>query len=281
MSGLKWLVVVIFILGFGHVQAAACLTSGENIIAPASTCDTEPNYFAITLYELGLCTAAPTAPTTGATFDSGNFCVAVYENSAGVRLLASTDVDDDPMDARFITAPPLGTYTHGYAKLRNVFQIQFEAQFTTVLTGEAAGTGEFCRTANTTLYNDENDSSGNPTSFTRMICDGAFVWPGTMNWNLVDLGSGSQSLTGFTGIDGDTLDIYLTDGDERLSQNRSSASQILGIQTFSNTQQMGSGTNSFRLKLNASEAVYLENTGGSIAIGANPFTLSVELVNSN
>ena len=280
MNGSRWFASLVFMLGSVQVHAAGCTTSGDKVIAPTSTCDAEPNYFAITLYELGLCTAAPTAPTTGAAFDSGNVCVAVYENSAGVRLLASTDVNDDPLDARFISAPPLGAYTHGYAKLRNVFQIQFESEFTTSLTGEAAGEGAFCRTANATLYNDQKDASGNAASFARMVCDGDFVWPGTMNWNLVDLG-GSQSLTGFTGIDGDTLDIYLTDGDQQLSPDRSSVTQILGIQTFSSTQRMGSGTNSFRLKLNASEAVYLENTGGTIAIGATPFTLSVELVNSN
>ena len=63
------IVLLVTLFGFSNVAfSAACGTSGAKTVFPASDgyangCSAEPDYFELKIYDMMLCTAAPTAPT--------------------------------------------------------------------------------------------------------------------------------------------------------------------------------------------------------------------------
>ena len=97
--------------------------SGEinlGAIADPKTCMTSAEAYEFTIYEVHLCTAAPTAATTSQPIQIPS-CELVFENSAGSTIsLSSTEGESENLIGNFFK-PPNGTYTHAYLKIDNVF----------------------------------------------------------------------------------------------------------------------------------------------------------------
>ena len=105
--------------------------SGEinlGAIADPKTCMTRAEAYEFTIYEVHLCTSAPTAATTSRAIIKSS-CELVFENSTGSTIsLSSTEGESENLIGNF-SKPPNGIYTHAYLKIDNVFGVTGSATF--------------------------------------------------------------------------------------------------------------------------------------------------------
>lgn len=105
--------------------------SGEinlGAIAEPKTCMTRAEAYEFTIYEVHLCTSAPTAATTSRAIIKSS-CELVFENSTGSTVsLSSTEGESENLIGNFYK-PPNGNYTHAYLKIDNVFGVTGSATF--------------------------------------------------------------------------------------------------------------------------------------------------------
>jgi hypothetical protein len=106
------LILFLVLLGFNNtVIAAACtVTNGVTTFPSGTSCKAEPDFFQIKVYDMKLCTAAPTAPTTAAAMVLTN-CQSVL-TSVGGATVSVTNGGSSTISGT-ITRPDNGTYTHG------------------------------------------------------------------------------------------------------------------------------------------------------------------------
>ena len=110
--------------------------------AQDTNCIGGPDYYGLTIYEIGLCTATPSAPSTSATLDMSN-CQTVYVSEAG----ESVEVEDGvtrPLTGGRFTRPEIGTYTHAFFKIANRIDIRNSVEFSTPMTTIDGDSGQFC-----------------------------------------------------------------------------------------------------------------------------------------
>lgn len=276
---------------FNPAVAAVCSTSGGKTVV-SSTCQVQPNSFKITLFELAMCTAAPTAPTITRQLDSSNVCETIITDSDGIEIevtdtvATSINFESDTT----VTIPDANTFTHGYAKLSYELQIKYQTELSASFNGESSGSGTFCRTAPFTWYTDALDANGNALTPQRSICGTSLANDDDIGWlkqNVIDFNGPAvgyaASLTGYTSAGGtDNLDIYLIQSDSKLASNRNNANAMVGIQTFGTAKSIRNENpdSPFTLKLviEHDEAAYLNDNGGSLEIGTSPFTLAVDIL---
>ena len=126
----KFFLIFMIVLGTS-AGAVECTTSSSNasntVVYPLSglkSCSVTPDSIEVKLYDLGICTSAPTVNTDFTiNYDS---CVSVFESSAGrsVALSNNLQVSLDPE----ITLEET-TYTHGYIKLGSTFGVKTKFTF--------------------------------------------------------------------------------------------------------------------------------------------------------
>ena len=143
-------------------SAAGVITyqGNENAIGD---CAFAPDGYQVTIYEMGLCTSDPTAPTTSSAYDTGT-CSTVINSPSGqtINLAAGSE-----LTLTDVTRPTNGTYTHAYMVLGNSFGITVTKQFTnTMHRYDTATSGNFCWTTSGTEHNsDWSGTPANPTTF--------------------------------------------------------------------------------------------------------------------
>ena len=117
------LIFVFEITNSKDADAATCtVTSGvlsETEIK--NGCHHTPESYEIVIFEMYLCTSAPTTPTTSATVDLTN-CSQIFNNASGATANVSQGGSVDLTGT--YTRPPDGSYTHGYARMDNTFGIK-------------------------------------------------------------------------------------------------------------------------------------------------------------
>ena len=89
-------------------------------------CASAPDSYEIVAYEMYLCTAAPTAPTTSSSMGLDN-CFKNWESSSGTTLALQQNQTIDMPGT--MSRPPNGTYTHGVMLIDNTFGITMAMQF--------------------------------------------------------------------------------------------------------------------------------------------------------
>lgn len=115
---------------------SACTTSGNATVlesegtSSSAMCSAQPDTYKLTIYEMKLCTAAITAPTTSSAAVTTN-CQAVLTNTNPTAMTITKGGSSDVTGT--ITRPPNGTYTHGYMLLSNVLSIADSRIFSTSL----------------------------------------------------------------------------------------------------------------------------------------------------
>ena len=143
-------------LGLSNVAwSAACATSGATTVFPtgasgyAQRCDVEPDYFAVKIYKMMLCTSAPVAPTTAAVAGTTT-CQTVFTNATGSTVSIASGASS-PLTGT-ATRPDNGTYTHAFVEMSNVLVIGDSREYSIALDGwniDAStenGGGVFCAT---------------------------------------------------------------------------------------------------------------------------------------
>jgi hypothetical protein len=109
-------------------------------ITDSATCRTQADKLTVKIYEIGLCTAQPTAPTTTAAADLTS-CQKIFSNTSGSQVTV-TGTTSSGFSGTF-TRPPNGTYTYGYMTLGPDHAVQASLTFAsakTVTGGASSGT---------------------------------------------------------------------------------------------------------------------------------------------
>ena len=134
-------------------------TADDGNAIDANGCAIAPDLYTLTIYEIGVCTAAPTAPTT---VDASDFstCTTIFTNEAGsvTDISINTSID---LDASIDL--PFGVYGFGYVILSNSLGITKTINFTRDITDSnvvfdnAGNPGQYCWTTGGTRYNSDPD----------------------------------------------------------------------------------------------------------------------------
>ena len=154
------LLTILFLFFTNSIFAAGYCTDYENVATDVITftpsspgdpgtledCQFAPDGYEITIYEFGMCTAAPTAPTVESGADTSTNCVTVFQSESGEAFNLAAGVSFDTSSSE---KPANGTYTHGYVIMNNTFGITIAQEFGTVMGGINPGsdTGLFCSSA--------------------------------------------------------------------------------------------------------------------------------------
>ena len=252
-------------------KAAACtVTNGVYSETEIKNgCEATPDFYEIVIYKMYLCTSAPTIPTTSATVDLTN-CSQVFNSAAGSTTNVSQGASADLTGT--YTRPPTGTYTHGYAMMDNTFGITASIQIDGAMTGQAGGTGVYCRTVagsgNHTSSGSHNDES---------ICSATEVTAGKYTETLTHFGGAGEPwerIAEADNINGTTASIkgILVDTNGHLAANEGEVDKLEGLVSFANAINVTSDTTSLTMSFNLGEGMSLNRAGADVIyIGSGPF----------
>jgi hypothetical protein len=250
---------------------AECAIDGSDVVTVTdNNCSVQPASYGITMYQLYLCTSAPTAPTTSA---AGVYtsCNLVLSLDSGSRVDMTGTGNAGSFPGATFTRPPPATYTHGYMLLDNVFYVKHAAKFNESKEGSKTGTdnGLFCGTEAGT----GNESTGASTS-----CGSSAITAGEWGAQLTsfngsascvatvsvsNLGSTSNSITG----------VLETSAGIRTA-DCSDVDKLAGIQTFGTPIVITKDLKSFNVAFQVSEGMTIWENGATppvINMGSGPF----------
>lgn len=192
-------------------------------------CAFAPDEYTVTIYEMGLCTSEPTAPTSSSAYETDT-CSTVINSPSGqtINLAAGSE-----LTLTDVTRPTNGTYTHAYMVLGNSFGITVTKQFTnTMHRYNTATSGNFCWTTSGTEHNsDWGGTPANPTTFAN-CGDEEDAAPATYTEILDHFDTDTYNY-GPVSVESGNLTAYLvTDSNDRLVNAVKTADRIFGKQTL-------------------------------------------------
>ena len=255
-----------------EAQAACTITSGVvDATDVSSGCETTPAAYEITVYNIYLCTSAPTAPTTTSAMDLSN-CSTVFENSSGAT--ATLTQGGTVSLSGTATIPPPGTYTHGLVYMDNIFKLTAAFEFSASQTGLVSGSGVYCATSgNTGTTSSSGDHSNNS------ICDSSPVTAQQFTEILNSFDSTSFDATASaTNINstGVNMAAYLVDADTNLSANDSDSDRLFVSTTFASNIEATTSTSQVGISFNVGEGMFLGDDGsGNLQMGTGPFQMTI------
>lgn len=249
--------------------------------AEASHCISAPDYYGLTIYEIGLCTATPSAPSTDATLDMSN-CQIVYVSDTG----ESVEVEDGvtrPLSGGQFTRPQIGTYTHAFFKIANRIDIRNSVEFSTTMTTIDGDSGSFC-------WSKTVEISPDITTTDPLIECGTSAPAasdiGTTTDILGDFGTGEDAQTiRFVSIpvSTGTLTAYLVDADGHLPIEGEAVTHILAVQQFTTPPAVTATTTfmdlAFRVSQGMSVSVDEANLTRIGHFSSGPFAAQISVSN--
>ncbi len=256
-------------------SAAGVITyqGNENAIGD---CVFAPDGYQVTIYEMGLCTSDPTAPTTSSAYETDT-CSTVINSPSGqtINLAAGSE-----LTLTDVTRPTNGTYTHAYMVLGNSFGITVTKQFTnTMHRYDTATSGNFCWTTSGTKYNsDWGGPPANPTTFANCGTEGEAA-PAMYTEILDDFDEDTYNY-GPVSVESGNLTAYLvTDSNDRLVNAVKTADRIFGKQTLGTAVEVTNTSSTFVVSFGVNQATspHMSNEGSLntydvIAFGSGPFS---------
>ncbi len=254
-----------------------CETSGGAVIFPVSShCDYEPDTYSITIYQLGLCTSAPTAPDVDSVAGLSS-CTTVYNNPAGATISVSTAAPV-VLSGGTVTVPPAGTYAYGYVILANTIRVATSITFTTPRTGQVGGTsGPVCWTVDQSLL--RYDPFTNTSQ-----CDSSVGPVGTLTVLFNTLAGEALIYSGSETIPetGDLLTAYLLESTGFILRNNidepsTTANRILGVLTFLSPVIVPAQPVSFDIAFRTSSGLGInsEPSTGKVKFDPGPFFFKI------
>jgi len=249
------LILLVAFFGFSNVVfSAACETQSGNstIIAGAgyaNSCSAEPDYYEVKIYEMGLCSSAPTAPTTSSKIDTTS-CQTVMTSTSGSSISVVKGTTTSIPGT--INRPVNGTYTHGYIRISNDFVLKDSRQYSISLS-DGTNPGDHCATT----------SSG-------MACDTSAVTAAKRTFSLQDFGNNDSYTMSKSTSDG-TVNAYLVvDSTEYLAESDGVTKYLVGVQTLNTPLIISDSTSKMNSSFETTTGMSIFKTSG----GANP-TFSV------
>jgi hypothetical protein len=184
---MKKFILILFLLLPQVVFAAGYCTDYENTTTDVITyapegdpdaindCEFAPDGYEIVIYDFGMCTAQPTAPTEVVAADYTTNCVSIYQNDEGEAFNLAAGVSFSMTGSE---KPANGTYTWGYVLMANTFGITIAQEFGNTMGGidAASGTGNFCWSTGGSYYGSMSDDEANNDGIDYVTCGDS---PGT------------------------------------------------------------------------------------------------------
>ncbi len=219
------------------IESAAGVITYQGADNDMGDCDFAPDEYTVTIYEMGICTSSPTAPSSGAAYDV-SVCSTVIDTPAGqtLNLAAGSEIL-----LTGLTRPANGTYTHAYMLLGNGFGIKVTKQFTnTMFQNNTAKSGNFCWTLGGTEHTSDFSDGSPPsaeTSPSAFASCGAEVAAAPATYTEIldefDSSGSSQFKYGPVSVESGSLTAYLvTTADSRLVTADNTADRLFGMQTL-------------------------------------------------
>ena len=111
------------------IESAAGVITYSGAESDIGDCSFAPDEYTVIVYEMGLCTSSPTAPTASSAYETDT-CSTVINSPSGqtINLAAGSE-----LTLTDVTRPTNGTYTHAYMVLGNSFGITVTKQFTNTI----------------------------------------------------------------------------------------------------------------------------------------------------
>ena len=256
-------------------SAAGVITyqGNENAIGD---CAFAPDEYTVTIYEMGLCTSDPTAPTTSSAYETDT-CSTVINSPSGqtINLAAGSE-----LTLTDVTRPTNGTYTHAYMVLGNSFGITVTKQFTNTMHRYNTATSvNFCWTTSGSEHNsDYNGTPADPTTFASCGTEGEAA--PAMYTEILDQFDIDTYNYGPVSVESGNLTAYLvTDSNDRLVNAVKTADRIFGKQTLGAAVEVTNTSSSFVVSFGVNQATSTQmsdegslNTYDVIAFGSGPFS---------
>ena len=258
------------------IESAAGVITYQGNETAIGDCFFAPDGYQVTIYEMGLCTSDPTAPTTSSAYETDT-CSTVINSPSGqtINLAAGSE-----LTLTDVTRPTNGTYTHAYMVLGNSFGITVTKQFTnTMHRYHTAASGNFCWTTSGTEHNsDWSGTPANPTTFANCGTEGEAA-PAMYTEILDDFDEDTYNI-GPVSVESGNLTAYLvTDSNDRLVNAVKTADRIFGKQTLNTAAEVTSASSSFVVSFGVNQATspHMSNEGSLntydvIAFGSGPFS---------
>ena len=228
-----------------NATATAC---SPTISALGSDCTITPTNHKMTVLAFGLCTSAPTRPTTATSYDISS-CQLIYDGRSSGGAQVSVAGGGTQSFVGNLTIPPYGTYTHGIMLIDNSFTVQGEL----VLDASAANRYCYIETGMTVACYATQQT---PADVTDTV------------GNFFDLSPAIYSYS-FT-ADNVTVDLVTNESAaSTLSASDATSDAILAIQTFGSPTTFDESTRSLDIGVKISEAVVV----GSGGADTSPFSI--------
>jgi hypothetical protein len=179
---MKKIILILFLLLPQIVFAAGYCTDYENTTTDVITyapegdpdalndCEYAPDGYEIVIYDFGMCTAQPTAPTAAVAADYTTNCVSIYQSDDGEPFNLAAGASFSMTGSE---KPANGTYTWGYVLMANTFGITMSQEFGNTMGGidAASGTGNFCWSTGGSYYGSMSDDEANNDGTDYVSCD--------------------------------------------------------------------------------------------------------------
>jgi len=169
------LVLLFTLFGFNNITYSASCGANGDIFPNESYCYVKPDFYQVKFHEMGLCTSAPTPPTTSSAIIATS-CNLVINSATGVDV-EITDGSSTGINSA-ITRPDNGIYTHGYIKLGIKPVLKDTRTWTQTLDSNHDGTldGAVCVTTSSSTGVTCDTSAGTPVDFKKPYSFGGSRW---------------------------------------------------------------------------------------------------------
>ena len=268
------------VIDFGTTDDATAIDNNGCAIAP--------DLYTLTIYEIGVCTAAPTAPTTA---DASDFstCTTIFTNEAGAVTDISVNTSID-LDASIDL--PFGVYGFGYVILSNTLGITKTVNFTrnsadpNVVLDNAVNPGQYCWTTGGTRYNSSSvwtaDKDAAVRNFTE--CSNTAGTAQMYNEILDELGDGPPSTptvyeSESIAVNDGTMNAYITTTSGLLASAQIEG-RIQAVIALTTPLVISDSTSAIDVQFTANQAgqPVIVGAAGSLqmlGIGSGPFSVNI------
>ena len=247
MIWFKKLMLGLLLIACQSASAAEC-----DLSAPVHGCTLTPDGYQIVIGAFGLCTSAPTAPTSSVALDYSN-CEILYDKLAeGGQTVELTEVGQELDFTGDFNKPTNGIYTHAILGFGTNIRIKKSVTFSSASTGIDSNAGVYCATSDDYIS----------------TCSSTAPTPEYTSDNVADLGSGVYEANFDNGVTA-----YIIDSDYKLSTSTGNSYAIVAVQTLPTAQVVSDSTTSFQLGINFTEGITLDdgNTSGYGPSGTGTF----------
>ncbi|MCH1448330.1 MAG: cadherin-like domain-containing protein, partial [Candidatus Nanopelagicales bacterium] len=213
----------------------------------ASACSITPTNHRMQVLAFGLCTTAPSRPTSSTAYDISS-CQMIYDGRSSGGVSVAVAGNSSVNFGSDLTVPAYGTYTHGIVLVDNAFTVQGELTL-------SSGATPYCYI----------------TSGMNVICYAAPQTAPQVTDTITDFFALTPALYSYTfSTDNVSVDLVTSaTASSTLASAGSPGDAILAIQTFGSPKTFDSNTTAIDIGVKVSEAVTMTSTTADTA----PFSI--------